>query len=391
MNPDENDDLLEWDKKNITRFAQYLYNLAKEKVLEEKAKEVGEVTKEVPITETLDEVEAKKIERKIGLEEATIGLAKAVSGETIEEEIIIEEQEDLQEIIEKEQIPLPVEEIVPIAEPSESKPEIVTASAILGEAEEPALPIEEIKLENQIQNLEPVDLSQPIVTEPVIDEKVLLEPEHIPEEVHDMVFINEASSIPITEEEIIPLEIETPVADEQVDIVIEQAAQTEVTPEDIQIEEPQTAEVISPEPEPIAEPVVEVTEPEKIEPEVLPETEIVSVPEPEEISEMDGVEVSTESTAEIIEEQVEVIPDLDDEQAKRREEIIQQMLAETKQREKEEEFNIRDMGQTEGRAYSAVVFGQESSKNVKKWKQWEKSKERREKKLAKKEAKKKKK
>ena len=73
----------------------------------------------------------------------------------------------------------------------------------------------------------------------------------------------------------------------------------------------------------------------------------------------------------------------------RRDEIIQQMLAETKKRE-EEEFQIRDLGQTEGRAYSAVIFGQESTKNVKKWKKWERTKERREKKLEKREEKKKK-
>lgn len=397
MNSNENDDILEWDKKNITRFAQYLYNLAKEKVLEEKAKAVEEVTKEAPITETIDEVEAKKIERKIGLEEATIGLAKAVSGEEIEGDLIVKDQEDLKEIIEKEQIPLPIDEVVTVEEPPESKPEIIKASEILTEIEKPEFPveevkeepeIEEIKLEEQIQNLEPVDLSQPIVTEPVINEEVLLKPEHIPEDVHKMVFIDEASSVPITEEEIIPLEIESPIADEKVDLIAEQTSPTEVVADVSQIDEPQVTEVVSLEPEVTIEPIIETTEPKEIEPESLPETELVSVPEPEEISEMDAVEVSTDSAIEI-EEQVEVIPDLDDEQVKRREEIIQQMLADSKQREKEEEFNIRDMGKTEGRAYSAVVFGQESSRNVKKWKQWERNKDRREKKLTKKEAKKK--
>ncbi|MCG3225577.1 MAG: hypothetical protein H7645_01555 [Candidatus Heimdallarchaeota archaeon] len=398
MNSNESEDILEWDKKNITRFAQYLYNLAKEKVLEEKekAKAVDEVTKEAPITETINEVEAKKIERKIGLEEATIGLAKAVSGEEIEEELNLKDQEDLKKIIEKEQIPLPKEEAVTVEEPPESKPEIITASEILKEVEKPEFQveevkeepeIEEIKLEEQIQNLEPVNLSQPIVTEPVINEEVLLKPEHIPEDVHKMVFIDEASSVPITEEEIIPLEIETPVTDEKVDLIAEQTSPIEVVAEVSQIEEPQVEEVVSFEPEASIEPIIETTELKEIEPEPLPETEFVSVPEPEEISEIDTAEVSTDSAIEI-EEQVEVIPDLDDEQVKRREEIIQQMLAETKQREKEEEFNVKDMGQTEGRAYSAVVFGQESSKNVKKWKQWERNKDKREKKLAKKEAKK---
>lgn len=397
MNSNESDDVLEWDKKNITRFAQYLYNLAKEKVLEEKAKTVNEVIEQAPISETIDEFEAKKIERKTVLEEATIGLAKAVSGEEIEEELIFNDQEDLKKIIEKEQIPLPIDEVVTVEEPPESKSEIITASEILTEAEKPEFlvevikekpEIEEIKLEEQIQDLEPVDLSQPIVTEPVINEEVLLKPEHIPEDVHKMVFIDEASSVPITEEEIIPLEIETPVADEKVDLVAEQTSPTEFVVEVSQIEEPQVAEGVSPETEISIEPIIETTESKEIEPESLPEVELVSVPEPEEISEMDTVEVSTDRAIEI-EEEVEVLPDLDDEQVKRRKEIIQLMLGETKQREKEEEFNVRDMGQTEGRAYSAVVFGQESSRNVKKWKQWERNKDKREKKLAKKEAKKK--
>ncbi|NPD89453.1 MAG: hypothetical protein HGN29_12105 [Asgard group archaeon] len=377
MNSNENDDLLEWDKKNITRFAQYLYNLAKEKVLEEKTKAVDDVTEEVPITETIDEVEAKKIERKIGLEEVTIGLAKAVSGEETAEEVIVKDQEDLKEIIEKEQIPLPIDEVVTTEESPELKPEIITASEILTEVEKPDFPVEDVRgetefegidLEEQIKELEPVDLSQPIVTEPVINEEVFLKPEHIPEDVHKMVFIDEATSVPITEEELVPLEIESLKADEKIDLITEHSSPIEVISEVSKIEDTPVEEIVYPEPENI------------FELEVVPGTETVSVPEPEEIVEMDTLEVSTDSTIEI-EEQVEVMPDLDDEQVKRRNEIIAQMLAETKEREKEEEFHVRDMGQTEGRAYSAVVFGQESSKNVKKWKQWERKKDRREKNL----------
>ena len=47
------------------------------------------------------------------------------------------------------------------------------------------------------------------------------------------------------------------------------------------------------------------------------------------------------------------------------------MLAETKKREDKEGFKVRELGETEGRAYSAVVFGNESTKNIKKWKRWE--------------------
>jgi hypothetical protein len=310
--------------------------------------------------------------------------------------LVVKDQEDLKEIIEKEQIPLPIDDVVTGEELPDSKPEIIKASEILTEVEKPEIfveeakeepEIEEIKLEEQIQDLEPVDLSQPIVTEPVINEEVLLKPEHIPEDVLKMVFIDEASSVPITEEEIIPLEVEAPVTVEKGDLIAEHTSPIEVAEEVTQIEEPQVEEVVSLEPEVGIEPIIETTEPTDIEPESLLETEHVPVPEPEEISEMETVEVSTEGAI-VTEEQVVVVPDLDDDQVKRREEIIQQMLAETKQREKDDEFNVRDMGQTEGRAYSAVVFGQESSKNVKKWKQWERNKERREKKQAKKEAKK---
>jgi hypothetical protein len=382
MNSDESEDLLEWDKKNITRFAQYLYNLAKEKVLEEKAKAAEEVTKEAPIVKSIDETEAKKIERKIVLEEATLGLAKAVSGEEIEQEeltVKVQDQEELQEIIEKEQIPLPAEDVITIEEPPEKQPDIIKASDILSESEMPQIPLKEIGIEEQIKNLEPVDLSQPIVTEPVIDEKVFVKPEHIPEEVHKMVFIDEATSVPITEEEIVPLET---------------GIQEEVAPADIEaaapVDEPRI-EIITPEPEPEPEPesIVEI-QPEEPILEQVQEAEIVSVPEPEEIEKMEVVTEPSDTGA-VVEEKVEVILDLDEEQIKRRDEIIQQMLAETKEREKQEDFQIRDMGETEGRAYSAVVFGQESSKNVKKWRKWERNKEKREKKLAKREARKKKK
>ncbi len=198
-----------------------------------------------------------------------------------------------------------------------------------------------------------------------------------------MVFIDEATSVPITEEEIIPLETEI------------QEEITEVAPAEIEAELPveeAQVEIVTPEPEP--EPIVEIQPEEPIE-EKLPETEVVSVPEPEEVVEKDVTTEPVETIVEpaetvtAVEDQVAVVPDLDDEQAKRRDEIIQQMLAETKEREQEEGFQVRDMGKTEGRAYSAVVFGQESSRNVKKWKQWEKNRERQEKKLAKKKSSKK--
>ena len=60
------------------------------------------------------------------------------------------------------------------------------------------------------------------------------------------------------------------------------------------------------------------------------------------------------------------------------------MLADTKKREEQEGFKVRELGETAGRAYSAVVFGNESNKNVKKWKKWEKRRSRQEKKKKKK-------
>ena len=244
-----------------------------------------------------------------------------------------------------------------------------------------------MKLEDQIKDLEPVDLSQPIVTEPVIDEEVYIQPEHIPEDVHKMVFIDEATSVPITEEELIPLEVETPAVEVPTEQIIEQPESEEVISEISQIEEIHEPEVVTHEPEVVIETVTESAEITEVSSDLSLETEDVSVPEPEEVIEMETLETTEISTETV--EQPETISGLDVDQIKRRDEIIQQMLAETKEREKKEEFQVRDMGQTEGRAYSAVVFGQESSKNVKRWRQWEKNREKREKKLAKKEARKK--
>jgi len=55
------------------------------------------------------------------------------------------------------------------------------------------------------------------------------------------------------------------------------------------------------------------------------------------------------------------------------------MLSDTKKREEDEDFQVRELGETEGRAYSAVVFGNESNKNIKKWKKWERRRLREEK------------
>ena len=50
------------------------------------------------------------------------------------------------------------------------------------------------------------------------------------------------------------------------------------------------------------------------------------------------------------------------------------MLAETKKREQEAGVKVYDMGETAGKKYSAVIIGQESSKNIKKWKKVTKKK-----------------
>jgi K+ transporter len=144
MSYEDDNNLLEWDKKNITRFAQYLYNLAKEKVLEEKEKATEVIVSEKPIIETENELEAKKIERKIALEEVTIGLAKTVEGEEIPEEVATENLEELQEIIEKEQIPLPVEEITVDSEtPLETKPIVTAVKEVIPELESSLIAEEE--------------------------------------------------------------------------------------------------------------------------------------------------------------------------------------------------------------------------------------------------------
>ena len=60
------------------------------------------------------------------------------------------------------------------------------------------------------------------------------------------------------------------------------------------------------------------------------------------------------------------------------------MLAETRKREEESGFQVRELGETEGRAYSAVIVGHESTKNIKKWKKWDRRRSRQEKKKKKK-------
>ncbi|MCG3256906.1 MAG: hypothetical protein KAU62_12500, partial [Candidatus Heimdallarchaeota archaeon] len=74
--------------------------------------------------------------------------------------------------------------------------------------------------------------------------------------------------------------------------------------------------------------------------------------------------------AEVVQELI-AKTDLEIEASRRRQKIIDSMLAETKKREDKEGFKVRELGETEGRAYSAVVFGNESTKNIKKWKRWE--------------------
>ena len=64
---------------------------------------------------------------------------------------------------------------------------------------------------------------------------------------------------------------------------------------------------------------------------------------------------------------------------KRRQEIIQNMLAETKRREEEAGITVREMGETSGKTYSAVIIGEESSKNVKQWKKAEKQRKKKKK------------
>ena len=338
MNPDENEEeLVDWDKRNITRFAQYLYNLAKEKVkqdkdlddevLEEVLKKVEEEVKEEvkekvrekvrervlvglkeelpPVTVSDYDLLDEKTKREQTLKEVTIGLAKAVEGEEIEEATVFENQDEIREIIEKEQIPIPSDELETTYKPEEKLDigEIFETEAhftsesieeVVEEIVEATIESLEPIIEEHIFSLEPVNLSDPIVTDPIIDEEVLIQPSIIPEDIHKIIFVDEVTSVPITEEEVIEME------------------------------------------------------------------EIITIKPVEEVA-----------VVEPVEEVAVVEPSLDEQQIQRREEIIQLMLAETHKREQEEGFAVRELGETEGRAYSAIIVGNESNRNVKKWRKWE--------------------
>ncbi|MCG3223086.1 MAG: hypothetical protein H7647_01370 [Candidatus Heimdallarchaeota archaeon] len=373
MNSDENEnEMLEWDKKNISRFAQYLYDLAKtkaeeeafqaeklkeqevtveESVVEEEVTPIAEesvIEEEVtPIAEESvieeEEIVHEQVKRSRELEEVTIGLAKAVSGEDVEEIVSDKNLEEIKEIIEQEKIPLPSEEKETAPDELLTKTTESTADPSVTEPEL-KIKIEKLKTEREIQEtevlatkefieqleiieehrteIETIDSSTPIVTEPIIDEDVLIKPENIPEDIHKFVFVGEASSVPITEEEIPHVEVD---------------------------EETLKAQDISL--------VKEIT---KIEKEIATK----KILEPEVVSEP---EVDAELQAKM----------------KRREEIIQQMLKDAKKKE-EEDLTIRGLGETEGRKYSAVVFGQESNRNLKKWKRIAKQQQREDKKEKKK-------
>ena len=356
-------EMLDWDKKNIIRFAQYLYDLAKERVQLDnvispeailKASIEAEIEEEVleePEAEieeeVLEEPEEDAIQLDKELQEVTIGLAKAVSGEEVGE-IDSRDKEEIQEIIEKEHIPLPVE----------SK-ELEVEESIITKTEPSKVPEQQVTQEGSDQDIgefEAVDLSEPIVKEPVINQEILIQPENIPKDIHNMVFVEEATSVPITKDEII---IKTTEAIEDSSESVAEKADLEITTEmqevigesgldettDLVTEEPLVEEAITEEPlveEAITEePLVE----EAVIEEIVPETKV---------------------------ETSEKIEGLDEEAVQRRQNIIEQMLADTKQREQEEGFKVRELGETAGRSYSAVVFGNESTKNVKKWKKWEK-------------------
>jgi hypothetical protein len=220
------------------------------------------------------------------------------------------------------------------------------------------------EISEQIEELEEVDLSQQIVIDPKIDEEVYLKPENIPEDIRNVVFIDEPSSVPVTEEEVLKLD----------DLIAERTEVVEIDPP------------IAPETELVEEikPSEEIVEQE-------PSIE-VGIPEAEQpIETIEQIE-QIEETVEVDREDQEVRLDgLSDTQIQRRNEIIQQMLAETRKREEFEEIQKRDLGKTEGKVYSAVVFGQESNRNVKKWRKMEKARLRREKKEARRRKKKRKK
>ena len=346
-------EMLDWDKKNIIRFAQYLYDLAKERVQLDnvispeailKASIEAEIEEEVleePEAEieeeVLEEPEEDAIQLDKELQEVTIGLAKAVSGEEVGE-IDSRDKEEIQEIIEKEHIPLPVE----------SK-ELEVEESIITKTEPSKVPEQQVTQEGSDQDIgefEAVDLSEPIVKEPVINQEILIQPENIPKDIHNMVFVEEATSVPITKDEII---IKTTEAIEDSSESVAEKTDLEITTEmqevigesgldettDLVTEEPLVEEAITEEPL-VEEAVIE---------EIVPETKV---------------------------ETSEKIEGLDEEAVQRRQNIIEQMLADTKQREQEEGFKVRELGETAGRSYSAVVFGNESTKNVKKWKKWEK-------------------
>ena len=259
-------EMLDWDKKNIIRFAQYLYDLAKERVQLDnvispeailKASIEAEIEEEVleePEAEieeeVLEEPEEDAIQLDKELQEVTIGLAKAVSGEEVGE-IDSRDKEEIQEIIEKEHIPLPVE----------SK-ELEVEESIIAKTEPSKVPEQQVTQEGSDQDIgefEAVDLSEPIVKEPVINQEILIQPENIPKDIHNMVFVEEATSVPITKDEII---IKTTEAIEDSSESVAEKADLEITTEmqevigesgldettDLVTEEPLVEEAITEEP-----------------------------------------------------------------------------------------------------------------------------------------------
>ena len=218
-NEEDSNEMLDWNKKNVTRFAQFLYDLAKERVQTDRdtteSTEEDEVVEElIQLNESLEQelldepLDTQKVEEEIfeeedlevegnleqELEEVTIGLAKAVSGEDVGE-IDVSDEEEIKEIIEKEQIPIPSENITISTEVTLQK-EILETQASIEQ-------VQEFEIEQQIEELESVDLSQPIVTDPVINKEVFVQPENIPIDIHNLVFVEEATSIPITKDEMI--------------------------------------------------------------------------------------------------------------------------------------------------------------------------------------------
>ncbi|MHA1867257.1 MAG: hypothetical protein ACTSXD_04270 [Candidatus Heimdallarchaeaceae archaeon] len=308
-----------WNKEEIKLVAEYLVKIASQS----KEDKIDLPTK----SETLKH---EKI-----VEEAKIGIAEALITKEINEEALVEDQK-IKKIMEFSQIPQPktVERV--------EKQEIEK----IGVLEERQIEFEEEKIE--IEEMGEITIDERKIEEQVVEEKIGSDILSLAKEIGQALTKTEK-----TEDMSIVKKIET--EDLSAEVVTEPILDkpVEIRPEDF--------------PEDIRDIALEEipAKPEKVEIKQETKEEIPAKPEKVEIKQETKEEIPAKPEKQLTEEQI---------RAKKREEIIQKMLAETKKREQEAGVKVYDMGETAGKKYSAVIIGQESSKNIKKWKKVTKKK-----------------